>query len=287
MRLSRLSRLWPLRRMTHELVQQQGGVRFRAAGAGAVIDALYLPASHQALRDQAAKLPIIFAHGWIETKEFHLREAVMLSRAGHDVVLLDLRCHGRSTGACVTFGVLEKRDVAAVIDEANRRGMIGGRVIVMGYSLGAATMLQFAADDPRAAAVIAIAPFVTMSDAVRSFHRAHRVPLSDDFVQHGFALACRRYGFEMGEASTIAAVRRLQQPALFICGTDDGLLPDALHTRKLVEAKNGGPQQYLQVKGAGHLSICLKTWPAMDQAILRFAAEVNGDTADAPGGRGK
>ena len=66
-------------------------------------------------------------------------------------------------------------------------------------------------------------------------------------------------------------------PALFIVGTRDALLPDQQHTRTLVEAKTDGHCQYVQIPGAGHVSLVMRRWPKMHQAIVEFCAEVSAE----------
>ena len=272
LRLSVLSRLWPVRSMTQQHVKRLGGTRFGVDGTdGATIDALHIPAR----ANQPRRLPVFFAHGWLETKEFHLYEARLLSSRGHDVVLIDSRRHGRSTGAFITFGVKEKQDVAAVIDAAQRRGWVEDHVITVGYSLGAATMLQHAGVDPRVAGVVAMAPFNTMADAVKSFQDGHGMRFGYTWLRRGFDHACRRLGFDMADASPAAVMDRLHVPALFIVGERDRLLPPQLHTRLLAQAKVNGQCRYLTIPGAGHIDLCLRRWRQKDAAIVEFCAQVS------------
>ena len=280
--LAAISRCWPLRHMTEPRVERVG-TRYRLTSIeGVSIEALRIArfdqpnrARNQPYSGAGMKLPIVFAHGWLETKEFHLREAELLARHGHDVILFDMRRHGCSTGKCVTFGVKEKHDVVAVIDNAQRRGWVGNRVITMGFSLGAATMLQHATIDQRVAAVVALAPFYNLTEAIRSFHRAHKAPIRLSFVQRAFELAFRRYAMDIRQASPIDEVRRTEVPVLLAVGQRDNLLPDAQHTRRLAEAKIHGRCYYVQIPDAGHMDFCCRQWPGRDEAILDFCCQVS------------
>ena len=272
LRLSVISRLWPVRSLTRDHVKRLGGTRFAVAVAdGASIDALHIPAK----ANRPRRLPVIFAHGWLETKEFHLYEARLLSRRGHDVILIDLRRHGRSTGRFITFGVKEKQDVAAVIDAAQHRGWVDDRAITFGYSLGAATMLQHAGVDERVAGVVAMAPFNTMADAVKSFQDGHGMRFGHTWLRRGFDQACRRLGFDMAEASPAAFMEKLHVPALFIVGDRDRLLPQDEHSRRLAEAKVNGQSRLVTIAGAGHVDICVRRWQDRDQAIVEFCEQVS------------
>ena len=81
--------------------------------------------------------------------------AGMLHRNGFNVLLYDIRHHGRSGGKNTSFGYYEKQDLKAVVDWAFSRLEPGGLVGTAGLSLGAATTLQHAAIDKRIAFAIA------------------------------------------------------------------------------------------------------------------------------------
>ncbi len=75
-----------------------------------------------------------------------------LHRDGLDVITYDARGHGRSGGEC-TFGVLERHDVAAVVDWARSRQ---DRIVLVGASMGALAVLAQAAVDPDLLGVVTV-----------------------------------------------------------------------------------------------------------------------------------
>ncbi|HEY4000770.1 MAG TPA: alpha/beta fold hydrolase [Candidatus Xenobia bacterium] len=82
-------------------------------------------------------------HGISANKAIFLDRAMPLYRLGFNVLMLDLRRHGDSTGDMTTYGYLESRDVVAAIDQLVRRPDVDPRgVVVMGWSMGGATALQ-------------------------------------------------------------------------------------------------------------------------------------------------
>lgn len=278
--LARVSRLWPIRWLVQSRVRQLGGLAFTVArGHDRKIAALYLPAQHSSRDDQQPdaqkKPPIVVAHGWLETKEFHLREARLFLNASHDVILVDLAAHGQSTGPFVSFGVHEKHDLASVITEAQQRGWVGSHVLTYGYSLGAAAVLQHAQIDARVIGVIAMAPYWDMATAVRSFHRVLTPWLAWSAVLAGFVDAAGELGFSVDDASTYTAVAAVDKPTLFIVGLRDLLLPGYEHTVPLYASKKHGLRRLVQVHDAGHLSVCYRHRPSLlDQAIITFISQV-------------
>lgn len=272
LRLPKISRLWPVRR---QMIKRLGRAQmFTVTGdGGTTIEGLWLRSPNSPLHP--SQPPVVMAHGWLETKEFLLlREAGPWLQRGHDVILIDLRGHGRSTQGVCSFGVYEKHDVSAVIDHAQRQGWVNRCVITYGHSLGAAVMLQHAAIDSRVVGVVAMAPYVDMISAVCSFHRVFGWWISRSFLLGGFRRATVQAGFDMGQASTLEAVKRVSVPTLFVVGNRDHLLPGQLHTRRLFDAKRCGSCRYVRVRGAGHMTLFYRRWHGLDELIAEFERQI-------------
>ncbi len=72
---------------------------------------------------------------------------------GYDVLLLDLRAHGASPGTRTTLGAREVNDVLGGLDWLAAHGHPRERVVLHGWSMGAATVLRAAAQEPPRALV--------------------------------------------------------------------------------------------------------------------------------------
>ncbi|MEX0654757.1 MAG: alpha/beta fold hydrolase [Phycisphaeraceae bacterium] len=252
---------------------QRGGRSFTVRTEdGLDLEALYCPARPRTA-DSVPRLPVFMLHGWIEVKEFHLPRAWWFNRLGHDVVLFDSRAHGRSGGRNTTFGVRERHDLRQVIDAAVARGFVAeGPVITMGYSMGGGTVLQHAPIDERVAGVVAMAPFATMREAVRSFRCKLAPWIDDQWLMRGFEAAAGEAGFDMDEATTLGAVRQITVPVLMIEGTLDENLPPRWHTQQLAAVKHHGSVEVVTVDEAAHCSLCRRTWPGLNEKIAAFCA---------------
>ncbi|MBN1943320.1 MAG: alpha/beta fold hydrolase [Phycisphaerae bacterium] len=112
---------------------------------------------------------IIVLHGLGESKANYFTVATNLSKMGYDVVLIDLRMHGRSTGKYITCGAKEKQDVKTVVDALAKEGAITPEPLyVCGVSFGGATAIQYAAVEPKVRGVLAVAAWKdTVSKAQR------------------------------------------------------------------------------------------------------------------------
>ena len=218
---------------------------------------------------------VVMSHGWMEIKECQLRQARMVSEAGHDVILFDHRAHGRSEGQYTTFGVHERHDARAVIDAAEQRAWLPHGVVTMGLSLGAATVIMEAADDPRVRGVIAIAPFTSFADAIDSYRRLYVPPASTPWAVRGFKRALRDAGVELLEADVLGHARRLNRPVLVAVGERDRNLPGAVHAKRIAEAIGEPWATWCDVPGADHFNVCRRRWPGFDEAVLAFLDRVS------------
>ena len=104
----------------------------------------YVPAGNGAGPTAAT---IVLVHGFGASKSGILKYGEGLHEA-FNLVAFDLRNGGRSTGSQTTGGVLEQRDLRAIVDwlESTKHP---GHIGVLGNSLGAGTALAEAAGDPR------------------------------------------------------------------------------------------------------------------------------------------
>jgi len=85
---------------------------------------------------------------------------------GYNVLLIDLRAHGESPGERTTLGIAETRDVLGGLDWLAQRGFPRQAVVLHGWSMGAATVLMVAAEEP-VRAVVADSGYARLSYLLR------------------------------------------------------------------------------------------------------------------------
>ena len=101
---------------------------------------------------------LVFAHA----TGFHARvfDAIIERFAGHRAISIDLRGHGRSTGGPITHWQQVSDDVNALIGHLGIAQAVG-----IGHSMGAHTLLQCAADSPKAfRQLVLFDPVILMPD---------------------------------------------------------------------------------------------------------------------------
>ena len=207
---------------------------------------------------------VVIAPGWKSNKSEILKYAPPFHGA-FNLVLLDLRNGGRSGETLTTWGYREALDIRAIVDWLVRTKdpvWIGG----MGNSMGAATILAAAVDDPRIEALI-----------LDSMHGSVAATLADgiEYEQHlpGFptawamvAASSVRIGADLTSIDPVRTIARLgKRPVLLLHGTADMLdRPEQSAERTLAAARQAGvPVMLRYCDGAMHGAVidhCPEQW---------------------------
>jgi pimeloyl-ACP methyl ester carboxylesterase len=115
---------------------------------GVELAAWYVPSTNGAA--------VVVRHGAGSTRDDVLDQAAVLARAGYGVLLVDARGHGESEGRAMDFGWNGEDDIAAAVDHLLAGpDVTGGRVGVLGLSMGGEEAIGALAADDRIRAVVA------------------------------------------------------------------------------------------------------------------------------------
>jgi alpha-beta hydrolase superfamily lysophospholipase len=118
---------------------------------------------------------VIFFHGITVNKSFVQKEAAMFRQWGYNVLLVDFRGHGKSTGNKSSYGIHEADDVQHAVEWAKQKG--NEKIILYGVSLGAAACIKAIADHKvQPLALIADMPFATVHHYFKSRARGQGFP---------------------------------------------------------------------------------------------------------------
>ena len=220
-------RIWEAMVGTSEQLVASGqisaGRRFTTPD-GIEIDVWVLKARGRS-KGQPSRGTVLVLHGLCDSKVSYLRLAKALSKRGFDVVLTDLRAHGRSTGRYVTYGALEKADQKRIVDALLDEKLISEPVYVFGRSLGASVAILYAAIDPRVRGVVAVTPSKDMPAMCRRFLNRNAILLDENTFQKVIARAGKLGHFDPAEASVVSAAAKLDCPLLLVHGKADHFVP--------------------------------------------------------------
>lgn len=158
---------------------------------------------------------------------------------GMSVLMIDLRGHGESGKARLTFGHHERRDVLGAVDFLLARGYSPTRIGVFGASMGGASGIGAAVDEPAIGALITDSTFADLDCLLREqFQRLTRLPR---WCLRGSLAAARLLtGIDLTARAPRDLIRSLQNlPILVIHAAHDPFVP-VEHAQWLASAGQAG-----------------------------------------------
>jgi len=218
---------------------------------------------------------VVVVHGFTASRRdgWVLLAAGMLHRHGFATLLIDLRNHGDSgrSGGRHTGGIRESADVLGAWDWlVNVQHRSPERVGLLGISLGAASVVIAAGDEPRVAAVWSDSSYGDLDEATRAeMQRNHLPPV---LLPGGRLVARVLDGPGLQEKSPVGAVRRMGGRALFVThGTEDDRL-DARYADQLAMAGVGAGVRVETwvVPGSGHALAIVDRPAEYEQRLVDF-----------------
>ncbi len=170
---------------------------------------------------------VIMFHGY---RSSAIRDGMGIFRfckeEGYNLLLVDQRAHNGSGGRTITFGIEERYDCLEWVNHVVAHFGENTKIIIMGLSMGAATVLMATELELPAnvKGVIADCGYSTPKDIISSAIRGMKLPvgLAYPFVKLGARLFG---GFDLDSASAKEALSKCKIPVLLIHGDADTLVP--------------------------------------------------------------
>jgi fermentation-respiration switch protein FrsA (DUF1100 family) len=209
---------------------------------------------------------VIMVHGWTSSRREPMGRAGYLHAAGYNLLLFDLRGHGASDGNYTTIGWLEPDDVHAAVDYVRSRN--SGPIALLGYSMGASTVVEEAARDPRVSAVVEDSGFDTLANVFGVYFKNMTLLPPIPFDRLVVAIGQWDLHFKIDAVRPVDEARQLRTPLLAIIGTADRTVPPG-EGLELFHAVPG-PKQLLLIPGAGHVGGYDTNRPLYERTVLAF-----------------
>lgn len=173
---------------------------------------------------------VVLVHGKDSCRGRELRAGThelvgALHARGFAVLMLDLRGHGESGAARMTYGLAERRDVLGAVDWLLARGYAAGRIGVLGASLGGASAIGAAAEEPAIGALVTDSAFADFHEMIDlRFREMSRLP--GIFLPGSHAVARLLTGHDLRQAKPERdAARIARRPMLVIHAQSDPFVP--------------------------------------------------------------
>ncbi|MGZ5244699.1 MAG: alpha/beta hydrolase [Bacteroidia bacterium] len=210
---------------------------------------------------------ILSFHGYTSNKSRLLPEANTFTALGYDVLLVDQRGHGESTGNTTTIGYYEAQDVEAAYRYALKNTSVN-KIYLHGISMGGVAVLRAVSEKMVSpAGIIAECPYGSMLHAaenrfaimgVPSFPSAHLLVFWGG-LQNGF------WAFKN---NTIADAKKIETPVLLHYGEkDEHATPKEVQQ---IYSNLKGQKSILAFPNAGHESYCKNDSAAWKRSVSAF-----------------
>lgn len=177
---------------------------------------------------------------------------------GYAVLLFELRGHGGSDGDQVAAGYLERWDVLGAYDFLVDRGVPPERIGILGNSMGGATALLAAAEEPAIGALVVDSAFADLRDMIAQ--ETARTTVFPEWVVPlfipGMGLASSvLYGIDIGAVVPERAAATLDYLILVVHGDADTRIPAEQGVR--IHAAAPANSELWLVPGSDHVDAFL------------------------------
>lgn len=200
------------------------------------------------------RLPcVIYLHGNCSSRVEACEAVPLLLPKGVTLLSLDFAGSGHSEGDYISLGHWEEQDLRVVIDHLRGPGRASA-IGLWGRSMGAATSVLRAAQDPALAACVMDSPFGSLKQVAEELVCGGSVPIPTFLLSMALGVVGSevrsRADFDLTELCPARAARFAVAPALFGVASDDNfVLPH--HTKDIYDAWGGVDKSVVTFTG-GH-----------------------------------
>ncbi|WMJ75212.1 alpha/beta fold hydrolase [Cytophagaceae bacterium ABcell3] len=197
---------------------------------------------------------IVYCHGNHMHMDYYWPRTKLLANTGYGVLTFDYRGYGKSEGQATEEGLYA--DTRAVLQWLKERGLTDDRLVIYGFSLGSAPATKLSAHPQvlTPSKLILEAPFASAEAFVRD---AVQLSLPASYITN----------LEINNADEI---KKVQQPLLWMHGTEDRLLHIEAHGELVYNNHNGAFKEGYRVEGAWHQSV------PIDMEFINYVYTIQG-----------
>ncbi|MEX0386972.1 alpha/beta hydrolase [Spiribacter onubensis] len=213
---------------------------------------------------------VVICHGWGVNRLFMLALARPLQNAGWQVLVFDVRNHGRSDSDNFSSMPRFAEDISAAATWMRREDDGSeGPLVLVGHSVGAAATLLAASWRTDIDGVISLSGFVHPERMMRRWLADRRIP----FIPIGWLVL--RYvewviGFRLDAIAPVNVIRHIHVPVLIAHGRRDRVIPPE-DAEALARAGDPATTRLVWLEGGHDLSQELTDqWPKLADFLARL-----------------
>lgn len=199
-----------------------------------------------------------------------------LEELSYNVLMPDLRGHGKSEGNYIGFGWHDRKDILQWIDAMLEKTGKKTQIVLHGVSMGGGTVLMTSGEKlpGNVKCIVSDCAYHSVTGILRyQMKRMYKLP-QFPLIHVTSLISKLRAGYFFGEASALKQVRKAKLPILFIHGSTDKFVPTDM-VYELYEAASC-PKQLLVIEGAAHGTSFWKDPAAYKAALEGFLQEYVG-----------
>ncbi len=192
---------------------------------------------------------------------------------GLNVLMPDQRAHGKSGGSSITFGIKERHDCAGWVNYVIHRFGSDTKIILVGLSMGAATVMMASDIVPKenVKGIVADCGFSSPEEILKEVAKQMNYPvgLSYFFLKIGARLFA---GFDIEEYTCRDSLKNTEIPILFIHGEADSFVP--CHMSLSCHEVCTSAKELFTVKNATHGTSYYLDTPGYTASVTNFLDRV-------------
>lgn len=231
-------------------------------------DGLNLKGYYHEINPNSNKV-VIINHGYTANHYVTYQFTDAFFEEGYNVLLVDMRSHGKSEGEYASYGYNESKDIGKWVQWVKNRVGDDAYIGLHGQSMGAGTVLLYGGThEDEIKFIIEDCGFTTAKEAIKFQFKEAKIPFWPlyNLIR---AKAERKFDFDLNEVSPMDAIVNSDVPTLFIHGKSDDIVPSYM-AEEMYNAKNDSKDMIYMVDGAAHMEASFKDKGKYKETIKEF-----------------
>ena len=223
---------------------------------------------HAYYLEQYSDTYIIMVHGYRGRGASIISPIKQMTQRGYNVLIPDLRGHGKSEGDYIGMGCVDCDDILSWINLIIQKDQ-EAQIILYGVYMGGATVMNVAGQHipSQVKAVIEDCGYTSVWETLKTHTDMSEIE-SDLALSMARLITWLKAGYDLNAMQPLKQVKTSQIPILFIHGDDDDFVPVSMVYSLYQEAQC--EKQLLIVHGAGHANSCSLQPKIYYQTIFDF-----------------